>query len=76
MNNQFAGKIQIVGVAWNGSEESMQDFVTKHQLSFANIKDNDVLNFAQFDFWNLNLTFNHHYLYDSILNLILVLTFI
>ncbi len=49
MNNQFAGKIQIVGVAWNGSEESMQDFVTKHQLSFANIKDNDGLIFAQFE---------------------------
>jgi hypothetical protein len=36
-------------VAWNGSEESMQEFVTKHQLTFANIKDNDGLVFAQFD---------------------------
>ena len=36
-------------MAWNGSEESMQEFVTKHQLTFANIKDNDGLVFAQFD---------------------------
>ena len=27
----------------------MQEFVTKHQLTFANIKDNDGLVFAQFD---------------------------
>jgi hypothetical protein len=36
-------------VAWNGSEQSMQDFVAKHQLTFANIKDNDGLIFSQFD---------------------------
>ncbi len=49
MNKQFAGKINIIGVAWNGSEQSMQEFVTKHQLTFANIKDNDGLIFAQFE---------------------------
>ena len=49
MNKQFDGKVQIIGVAWNGSEESMQEFVVKHQLTFANIKDNDGLVFAQFD---------------------------
>lgn len=27
----------------------MQDFVAKHQLTFANIKDNDGLIFSQFD---------------------------
>jgi peroxiredoxin len=48
-NTQLAGKVRIIGVAWNGSEESMQEFVTKHQLTFANIKDNDGLVFAQFD---------------------------
>ena len=36
-------------MAWNGSEESMQEFVAKHQLTFRNIKDNDGLVFAQFD---------------------------
>ena len=49
MNKQFAGKINIIGVAWNGSDKSMQEFVTKHQLTFVNIKDNDGLVFAQFD---------------------------
>ena len=27
----------------------MQDFISKHQLTFANIKDNDGLVFAQFE---------------------------
>jgi peroxiredoxin len=48
-NKQLAGKVRIFGVAWNGSEQSMQEFVAKHQLTFANIKDNDGLVFAQFD---------------------------
>ncbi len=48
-NTQLAGKVRVIGVAWNGSEESMQEFVTKHQLTFVNIKDNDGLVFAQFD---------------------------
>ena len=48
-NTQLAGKVRVIGVAWNGSEESMQEFVIKHQLTFANIKDNDGLVFAQFD---------------------------
>ena len=48
-NKQLAGKVRIIGVAWNGSEESMQEFVAKHQLTFGNIKDNDGLVFAQFD---------------------------
>ena len=48
-NKQFAGKVRIFGVAWNGSEQSMQEFVAKHQLTFGNIKDNDGLVFAQFD---------------------------
>ena len=41
--------MQIIGVAWNGSDQSMQDFISKHQITFANIKDNDGLVFAQFD---------------------------
>ena len=48
-NKQLAGKVRIFGVAWNGSEQSMQEFVAKHQLTFGNIKDNDGLVFAQFD---------------------------
>jgi len=48
-STQLEGKVRIIGVAWNGSEQSMQEFVSKHQLTFANIKDNDGLVFAQFD---------------------------
>ena len=48
-NKQFAGNVHIIGVAWNGSDQSMQDFISKHQLTFANIKDNDGLIFAQFE---------------------------
>ena len=48
-NKQLAGKVRIIGVAWNGSEESIQEFVAKHQLTFGNIKDNDGLVFTQFD---------------------------
>ena len=38
----------IIGVAWNGSIESMNDFVTRHGISFSNIRDNDGIIFAQF----------------------------
>jgi len=48
-NKQLAGKVNIIGVAWNGSDKSMQEFITKHQLTFPNIKDNDGVIFAQFD---------------------------
>jgi hypothetical protein len=48
-SKQLASKVRIIGVAWNGSEQSMQEFAAKHQLTFANIKDNDGLVFAQFD---------------------------
>ena len=48
-NKKFTGKVLIFGVAWNGSDKSMQEFITKHQLTFTNIKDNDGLVFAQFD---------------------------
>ena len=48
-NKKLAGKVLIFGVAWNGSEQSMQEFIAKHQLSFVNIKDNDGLIFSQFD---------------------------
>jgi peroxiredoxin len=48
MNKQFDGKVQIIGVAWNGTEQSMQEFIDKHQITFPNIKDNDGVIFAQF----------------------------
>lgn len=38
----------MIGVAWNGSTESMNDFVARHGISFSNISDNDGIIFAQF----------------------------
>jgi len=38
----------VIGVAWNGSAESMNDFVARHGISFQNISDNDGKIFAQF----------------------------
>lgn len=38
----------MIGVAWNGSIESMTDFVVRHGISFQNINDNDGTIFAQF----------------------------
>jgi AhpC/TSA family len=31
--------VQIIGVAWSGSEKSFQGFVAKHKLSFTNLSD-------------------------------------
>lgn len=49
MNKQFDGKVQIIGVAWNGTEQFMQEFIDKHKITFANINDNDGLIFAKFE---------------------------
>lgn len=38
----------VIGVAWNGSAESMNDFVARHGISFNNVNDNDGNIFAQF----------------------------
>lgn len=38
----------MIGIAWNGSVESMNDFVARHGISFQNINDNDGKIFAQF----------------------------
>lgn len=38
----------MIGVAWNGSAEAMNDFIVRHDISFDNINDNDGEIFAQF----------------------------
>lgn len=38
----------MLGVAWNGSAEAMNDFVTRHGITFSNVSDNDGNIFAQF----------------------------
>lgn len=38
----------IVGVAWNGSDSSMQDFEDRHGLTFPSLRDDDGTLFARF----------------------------
>lgn len=38
---KFAGKVTIVGVAWQGDEKAFQGFVDKHRLTFTNLADVD-----------------------------------
>jgi len=39
----------VIGVAWNGTDESMSDFVARHALSFANVRDENGEIFARFE---------------------------
>ena len=45
----FKGKVQVTGVAWNGSGGDMQDFVNENGLSFTNINDSSGEVFARFN---------------------------
>lgn len=38
----------MVGVAWNGTEKSMQGFVDRHGLSFTNVRDDTAQVFTRF----------------------------
>lgn len=47
-SKKWAGKITIVGVAWNGDEASMQAFIDRHGITFANMNDQAGELFARF----------------------------
>jgi peroxiredoxin len=47
-SNAWAGQVDIVGVAWNGTESAMQDFVDRHGLTFTNLRDSSGEVFARF----------------------------
>ena len=36
---RYDGVVTFVGVAWAGSEESMNDFIARHGLTFASVND-------------------------------------
>lgn len=38
----------MVGVAWNGTEQSMQGFIDRHDLTFPNIRDDTAQVFTRF----------------------------
>lgn len=44
----WAGKVDIVGVAWQGSESAMQAFIDKHALTFPQINDDPAVVFERF----------------------------
>ena len=46
---RWAGKVQFIGVAWYGDDQSFQGFVDKYSLSFPQISDDDGEVFARFD---------------------------
>ena len=41
--------MSFVGVAWQGSEKSMQEFVDRHGLTFPNLNDDASVLFDRFD---------------------------
>ena len=45
---QWAGKVDFVGVAWTGSDSSFQGFIDKYSLSFPQISDDPGTVFARF----------------------------
>ncbi len=45
---KFAGKVTVVGVAWQGDDKSFQGFVSKHKLTFPNLADLDDSLYAHF----------------------------
>ncbi len=45
---QWAGRVDFVGVAWTGDDASFQGFIDKHSLSFPQISDDLGIIFARF----------------------------
>lgn len=39
VQQKLAGEVDIVGVAWSGTDASYRDFVDRHGLTFANLDD-------------------------------------
>jgi peroxiredoxin len=46
---RWADKVQFVGVAWTGDDESFQGFIDKYSLSFPQISDDAGDVFARFN---------------------------
>ncbi|NBN88786.1 MAG: hypothetical protein EBV24_00470 [Actinobacteria bacterium] len=47
-SQKWAGEVQIVGVGWNGTQDEIDGFVSRHGLTFANVRDADGSIFASF----------------------------
>ena len=48
VSKKWAGKVNIVGVAWNGTQGEIDEFISRHGLTFPNVRDGDGEIFASF----------------------------
>ena len=48
-SKRWAGKATFVGVAWSGTDADFQRFIDRHQLTFAQISDDDGEVFGRFE---------------------------
>ena len=48
-SQEWKDEVAFVGVAWQGSQQRMQEFVDKHGLTFPNIDDDSAEIFTRFD---------------------------
>lgn len=39
VRKKLSGTVDVVGVAWAGDDESYEDFVERHSLTFPNVSD-------------------------------------
>jgi peroxiredoxin len=46
---KFSGSVNVVGVAWQGSDESMQGFIDNFGLSFPQVNDDPAVVFDRFE---------------------------
>ena len=47
-SQQWAGKVDFIGVAWAGSDDDFQDFIDEHDLTFPQISDDPGAVFDRF----------------------------
>ncbi|CAB5024099.1 unannotated protein [freshwater metagenome] len=48
VSKKWAGKVNVVGIAWNGSQGEIDEFISRHGLTFPNVRDEDGEIFASF----------------------------
>lgn len=46
---KYQDQVEFIGVAWTGSEDSYQDFIDRHGLTFPQINDSPAQVFDRFD---------------------------
>lgn len=49
MSQRYGDQVDFVGVAWTGSDDSFQNFIDRHELTFPQISDDPGIVFDRFD---------------------------